>query len=46
MAAPSLGYWWGGRLTDRRPEARLLGGIILLAKVRAIFFYRGNSHAI
>lgn len=31
LAALSLGYWWGGRLADRRPEARLLGRIILLA---------------
>jgi spermidine synthase len=31
LAALSLGYWWGGRLADRRPEPRLLGGIILLA---------------
>ncbi|MCU0558974.1 MAG: fused MFS/spermidine synthase [Desulfobacterales bacterium] len=31
LAALSLGCWWGGRLADRRPEARLLGRIILLA---------------
>jgi predicted membrane-bound spermidine synthase len=31
LASLSLGYWWGGRLADRRPEARLLGSIILLA---------------
>ncbi len=31
MASLSLGYWWGGRLADRRPEAGLLGRIILLA---------------
>jgi spermidine synthase len=31
LASLSLGYWWGGRLADRRPEARLLGRIILLA---------------
>jgi len=31
LASLSLGYWWGGRMADRRPEARLLGGIILLA---------------
>lgn len=43
MAALSLGYWWGARLTDRRTEARLLGGIILLAKVRAIFLPRQLS---
>jgi spermidine synthase len=29
LASLSIGYWWGGRLADRRPEARLLGGIIL-----------------
>ena len=27
----SIGYWLGGRLADRRPEARLLGWIILVA---------------
>jgi spermidine synthase len=31
LAAMSAGYWWGGRLADRRPERRLLGRIILLA---------------
>jgi hypothetical protein len=31
LALLSLGYWWGGRLADRRPEARLLGRITLLA---------------
>ncbi len=31
LASLSLGYWWGGRLADRRPEARLLGRIILMA---------------
>jgi predicted membrane-bound spermidine synthase len=31
LASLSLGYWWGGRVADRRPEARLLGRIILLA---------------
>jgi len=31
LASLSLGYWWGGRVADRRPEARLLGQIILLA---------------
>ena len=25
LASLSLGYWWGGRVADRRPEARLLG---------------------
>src|SRR5215216_191413 len=29
LASLSLGYWYGGRLADRRPEARLLGLIIL-----------------
>ena len=29
LAALSLGYWLGGRLADRRPEPRLLGGIVL-----------------
>jgi len=27
----SLGYWLGGRLVDRRPERRLLGGILVVA---------------
>lgn len=31
LASLSLGYWWGGRLADRSPEPRRLGGIILLA---------------
>jgi predicted membrane-bound spermidine synthase len=31
LAAMSAGYWWGGRLADRRPERALLGRIILLA---------------
>jgi len=30
LAALSLGYWLGGRLADRRPEPRLLGGVVLL----------------
>jgi hypothetical protein len=29
LASLFIGYWWGGRLAGRRPEARLLGGIIL-----------------
>jgi spermidine synthase len=33
LASLSLGYWWGGRLADRRPEAGLLGGLILLAAI-------------
>ncbi len=31
LASLSLGYWWGGRLADRRPEPRLLARLILLA---------------
>lgn len=31
LASLSIGYWWGGRLADRRPEARVLGGIILVS---------------
>ncbi|HZB86023.1 MAG TPA: fused MFS/spermidine synthase, partial [Gaiellaceae bacterium] len=27
----SVGYWLGGKLADRRPEPRLLGGMILVA---------------
>ena len=30
LAALALGYWLGGRLADRRPEPRLLGGIVLV----------------
>lgn len=33
LGALSLGYWWGGRLADRRPEPRLLSRLILLAAV-------------
>ncbi len=29
----ALGYWLGGRLADRRPEARVLGGILLVAAI-------------
>ena len=29
LAALALGYWLGGRLADRRPEAALLGRIVL-----------------
>ncbi len=27
----SLGYWLGGKVADRRPEPRVLGGIVLVA---------------
>jgi spermidine synthase len=27
----ALGYWLGGRLADRRPEARVLGAVLLVA---------------
>ena len=33
LGALALGYWLGGRLADRRPEARLLGAIVLAAAV-------------
>ena len=31
LAALALGYWFGGRLADARPSARLLGFIVLAA---------------
>ncbi len=31
LASLAAGYWQGGRLADRRPSARVLAGIILLA---------------
>lgn len=31
LASLSLGYWYGGRLADRRPDPRLLGRLILAA---------------
>lgn len=31
LASLSLGYWWGGRLADRRPSPQLLSRLILLA---------------
>ena len=31
LAGLALGYWLGGKLADRRPEPRLLGGIVLAA---------------
>jgi spermidine synthase len=33
LASLSLGYWLGGRIADRRPEARVLGGIVVAAGV-------------
>src|SRR5438093_8047523 len=33
LASLSVGYWLGGRLADRRPEPRVLGGIVLAAAV-------------
>jgi spermidine synthase len=31
LAGLAVGYWLGGKLADRRPEPRLLGGIVLAA---------------
>ncbi len=31
LAAMSLGYWWGGRLADRRPSMVVLGTLLLVA---------------
>jgi predicted membrane-bound spermidine synthase len=31
LASLSLGYWLGGRLADRRPTPRMLGGVVLVA---------------
>ena len=36
LGALSLGYWWGGRLADRRPEPKLLSRLILLAAVATL----------
>ena len=33
LLALSLGYWLGGKLADRHPEPRLLGGIVVAAAV-------------
>jgi spermidine synthase len=33
LAYLALGYWLGGRIADRRPEARVLGAILLLAAI-------------
>lgn len=37
LASLSIGYWWGGRLADRRPEPRLLGRIILISALSTGF---------
>jgi len=37
LASLSIGYWWGGRLADRHPEARLLGRIIFLSAFATAF---------
>jgi spermidine synthase len=31
LASLSLGYWLGGRLADRRPSPRALGGVVVVA---------------
>ncbi len=31
LASLSVGYWWGGRLADRRPEPQLLSWILAIA---------------
>src|SRR5688500_11896082 len=36
LAGVSLGSWLGGRLADRRPDARLLGQLFLLGGVATI----------
>ena len=33
LASLSLGYWLGGRLADRRPDPRVLGGVVAAAAV-------------
>ncbi|GHV34336.1 hypothetical protein FACS1894187_04690 [Synergistales bacterium] len=33
MASLSLGYWLGGRLSDRRPERKLLARVVFIASV-------------
>jgi len=35
LFALSLGYWYGGRLADRRPSRSILGGVILTAGLTA-----------
>ena len=36
LGAMSLGYWWGGRIADRRPEPKLLSRLILLAALSTL----------
>lgn len=36
LLALSLGYWWGGVLADRRPDARRLASILLLSALLSI----------
>jgi spermidine synthase len=36
LGSLSLGYWWGGRLADRRPEPKLLSRIVLLAALATL----------
>jgi len=36
LGSLSLGYWWGGRVADRRPQAKVLARIILLAAVATL----------
>ena len=33
LASLSVGYWWGGRIADRRPDARLLSLLVFMAAV-------------
>ncbi len=33
LASLSLGYWLGGKMADKRPSPRILGGVILLASL-------------
>jgi predicted membrane-bound spermidine synthase len=36
LLALSLGYWWGGWLADRRPDATVLGKILIIAGLLSI----------